>query len=92
MCKHMPVILALLKLTYEYWNFVDYIVSHVLKTKYQKYEKQVSSWLLFPDRLQKQEWGIPDYDLCIQVTTCVSHLTSYFPNQYEETKTNYYPY
>jgi hypothetical protein len=54
MCKHMPVIQALLKLTYEDWNFesyVDYTVRYVLKIKYLKYEKQVASCLLFPDRL-----------------------------------------
>ena len=41
MCKHMPVILVLLKLTYEYWNFVEYVqytVRHVPNIKYLKYE------------------------------------------------------
>ena len=38
------------------WDYVDYTERHILKIKYLKYEKLVSSYLLFPDRLrQKRE-------------------------------------
>ena len=46
------MISPLLKLTYEYWNFVgcvDYTMRHVPNTKYLKHEKQVSSCLWFID-------------------------------------------
>jgi hypothetical protein len=79
MWKHMPVIPALLKLAYENWNFVGYVdctLRHVLKITYLKYENQVSSCLLFPDRFKQQEWGVPDYNPCTHVTTHVSFLTS----------------